>query len=355
MTVAEQIFFGNPLRTWLNGLLVTTGVLAVLWIVVRFLLRHLAAFAKKTETDIDDVLAYVGAQTRLPLLAIPALYAGSLLLILPEEVSMWLRVVAWTALLIQVAVWGDALIDFWLADYREEHPDEDGERLTTISAVGFFIRLCLYALVLLLALDNLPGIEVTALIGSLGISGIAVALAVQNVLGDVFASLSIALDRPFVLEDFIEVGEDSGTVEHIGLKTTRIRRISGEELVVGNSDLLNSRIRNYGRMDERRVVFAIGVATETPHEKLARIPTIIREIIEAQSHVRFGRAHFKHFGDSSMDYEIVYYMLVPDYDTYMDIQQAVNLAIVRRFAEEGIQIPYPTQTVYLSQQTEAEP
>ena len=346
----EQVFLGNTVRDWLTALLITTGVLAALWMLVRVVLRRLAAFARRTETDIDDLVAYVGAQTRLGLLAIPALYIGSLVLSLPEAVATWFRVVAWTVFLVQVAVWGDALIDFWLKDYREEVGEEDADRLTTVGALTFVVRLCLYALVVLLALDNIPGIQVTALIGSLGISGIAVALAVQNVLGDLFASLSIALDKPFVLGDFIEVGDESGTVEHIGLKTTRIRRLSGEQLVVGNNDLLQSRIRNYGRMGERRVVFSVAVAGETPHEKLTRIPSMLREILESQPQVRFGRTHFNQFGDFSLDFEVVYYLQDPDYDLYMDTQQAINLAILQRFAEEGIQIPYPTQAVYVAQQ-----
>jgi len=350
MMFNERIFLGNTVRDWLTALLITTGVVAALWMLVRVVLRRLAAFARRTETDIDDLVAYVGAQTRLGLLAIPALYIGSLVLSLPEAVATWFRVVAWTVFLVQVAVWGDALIDFWLKDYREEVGEEDADRLTTVGALTFVVRLCLYALVVLLALDNIPGIQVTALIGSLGISGIAVALAVQNVLGDLFASLSIALDKPFVLGDFIEVGDESGTVEHIGLKTTRIRRLSGEQLVVGNNDLLQSRIRNYGRMGERRVVFSVAVAGETPHEKLKRIPSMLREILESQPQVRFGRTHFNKFGDFSLDFEVVYYLQDPDYDLYMDTQQAINLAILQRFAEEGIQIPYPTQAVYVAHQ-----
>jgi small-conductance mechanosensitive channel len=173
-------------------------------------------------------------------------------------------------------------------------------------------------------------------------------LAVQNVLGDLFASLSIVLDEPFVIGDFITVEEYMGTVEHIGLKTTRVRSLTGEQLVFSNSDLLDSRIRNYGRMADRRVSFTLGVACETPYEKLVEIPAIVQEIVEAQPQTRFGRAHFESYGDFSLDYEIVYYMLTSDYDVFMDTQQAINLQILRRFAEEGIQLPYPTQTVFVA-------
>jgi small-conductance mechanosensitive channel len=350
MTLWERAFLGNTLQSWLIALLVTLGALASLWILVRVVLRRLATFARKTRTDVDDLVAGVGVTTRFPLLAMLAVYAGSLPLALPEVLSTWLRVVAWIAFLIQVAIWGDALISFWLNSYQEEHVEEDADRVTTVRALSVVGRLCLYSIVVLLALDNIPGIEVTALIGSLGITGIAVALAVQNILGDLFASLSIALDKPFVIGDLIVVGDDSGSVEHIGLKTTRIRSLSGEQLIVGNSDLLGSRIRNHGRMGDRRVVFSIGVAAETPNEKLKQIPSMIREIIESQQQVRFGRTHFRAFGDFSLNFQVVYYVLEPNYDLYMDIQQAINLAILRRFAEEGIQLPYPTQTVYIGKE-----
>jgi small-conductance mechanosensitive channel len=349
----EATYLGNSGRSWLTALLISTAVLLALWVMVHFVLQRLSSFARTTETDIDDVIAYVGATTKLGLLVVPALYVGSYVLSLPAEVSTWFRVLAWTALLIQAAIWGDATISFWLKDFREEHGDEV-DRVTTVGAVSFVFRLLLYAIVLVLVLDNIPGVEVTALVGSLGIGGIAVALAVQSILGDLFASLSIALDKPFVLGDFVEVGDEGGTVEYIGLKTTRLRRLSGEELVVGNNDLLNSRIRNFGRMGERRVVFAIGVATETPPETLERIPDMMREIIEALPKVRFARAHFIRLSGFSFEYEVVYYVLDPDYDLYMDTQQTINLSIVRRFAAQGIEIPYPTQTVRLAYQEPAD-
>jgi len=350
MTPEELTLLGNPVSAWATAVALTIAVLSALWFLVHIVLRRVAAFAHRTKTDIDDLVAHVGAQTKLSLLTIPALYIGSLVLILPDVVTTWFRVAAVTAFLIQAAVWGDALLDFVLQDYREEYGAEDNERLTTVGALTFVLRLVLYGLIVLLALDNIPGIEVTALIGSLGIGGIAVALAVQSILSDLFASLSIALDRPFVLGDLIVVGSESGTVEHIGLKTTRIRSLSGEQLVLGNSDLLNSRIRNYGRMAERRVVFSIGVAAETPIEKLQAVPSMLREIITGHSHARFGRAHLVKFSDFTLDYEVVYFIQDPDYDLYMDTHHSISLCILQRFAEEGIRIPYPTQVVYVAQQ-----
>jgi len=347
MTFWEWTCLGNTLQSWAIAFLITIAVLTALRLLQRILIRRFAAFAEKTTTDVDDLVARVGTNTRFSLLAILSLYAGSLVLALPKQVTNWIGIVALIALLIQVAIWGNVLISFWLARYQEQHLKEDPAGVSTIRALSFVVRLGLFSIIVLVALDNIPGVEVTALIGSLGIGGIAVALAVQNILADLFASLSIALDKPFVIGDFIVVGDHQGTVEHVGLKTTRIRSLSGEQLVVSNNDLLSSRIRNYGRMSDRRVVFTVGVACDTPYEKLKAIPSMIQEIIGLQQQTRFERTHFKEYGDFSLNFEVVYRVLDPNYDLYMDIRQAINLAILQRFEEEGIELPYPTQTLYV--------
>jgi small-conductance mechanosensitive channel len=202
--------------------------------------------------------------------------------------------------------------------------------------------------VLLLDLYNL-GVNITALVAGLGVGGIAVALAVQTILGDLFASLSIVLDKPFVVGDFLVVDDMLGAVEYVGLKTTRIRSLSGEQLVFSNSDLLSSRIRNYGRMFERRVSFDVGVTYQTPRDKLIKIPVIIRDAVEGQDKTRFDRSHFKAYGDFALVFESVYYVLGPDYNEYMDIQQAINLHLHECFEQEGIEFAYPTQTVFVKQ------
>jgi small-conductance mechanosensitive channel len=206
-----------------------------------------------------------------------------------------------------------------------------------------------WSVVLLLVLDNM-GINITALVAGLGVGGIAVALAVQSILGDLFASLSIVLDKPFVVGDFLIIDDYMGSVEHVGLKTTRLRSLTGEQLVLSNTDLLSSRIRNYGRMQERRALFTLGVTYQTPRDKLRQIPEIIREAIEASEKTRFDRSHFKSYGAYSLDFETVYYVLEPDYALYMDIQQAVNLAIHERFEAEGIEFAFPTQTLFVERE-----
>lgn len=216
----------------------------------------------------------------------------------------------------------------------------------TLAGLRWLILFVAYVLILLLALQNI-GVDVTSLIAGLGIGGIAVALAMQNILGDLFASLTIAMDRPFVIGDFIVVGSDMGTVENIGLKTTRVRSLSGEQLVFGNADLLSSRIRNYKRMRERRVVFGFGVVYATPPETLEAINALVRGAVEAQTNVRFDRCHFHRFGASSLEFEAVYYINSPDYNAHMDAQQAVHLSIVRAFRDGNIEFAFPTQMLYL--------
>ena len=195
-------------------------------------------------------------------------------------------------------------------------------------------------------LQNL-GIDVTALVAGLGISGVAVALALQRILNDLFSSLSIVLDKPFVIGDFIIFGEFMGSIEHIGIKTTRIRSLTGEQIICSNGDLLNTHIRNYKRMQERRVTFKLGVVYQTPANKLQQIPIMVREIIEAQELTRFDRAHFASYGDFALLFEIVYYVLSPDYNIYMDTQQTINLEIFERFQALDIEFAYPTQSLYL--------
>jgi small-conductance mechanosensitive channel len=346
MGILEQTFLENTLTAWLAALVAAAIVFLVLSILKRIIARRVFAWVKGTSTDLDDLVVDLFGRTWYLFLIAVSIYTGSLFLALPQ-IEPLLSTVMVTLFLAQAAVWGTGLINY-LVSRQVKKREEKGINVTALNAAGFLAKALLWTAAVLLALDNVPSVEVDTLIASLGIGGIAVALAVQNILGDLFASLSIVLDEPFVVGDAVTVGEYTGSVEHIGLKSTRIRSLTGEQLVFSNSDLLNSRIRNYGRMDERRVAFTLNVACETPYEKLAEIPTIVRQIIEAQPQTRFSRAHFREYGDFSLQFEIVYHMLTSDYDVFMDTQQAINLEIFRRFAEEDIQLPYPTQTVLMA-------
>jgi len=344
--------YGNQVWAWLAA----TGTLLLVWFAARMILRlvarRLRRLSQRTGTRFDDLLVELLAKTRFVFLLVVSVYSAGLWLTLPTTAETVLGYLFVLALLWQAGYWGSACVTFWINRSVQRRLAEDPSSATTLAAFGFIGKVVIWAIVLLLALENL-GVDITGLVAGLGISGIAIALAVQNILGDLFASMSIVVDRPFVIGDFIIVGELMGTVEKIGLKTTRVRSLSGEQIVFSNSDLLASRVRNYKRMYERRVVFSVGVTYDTPADTVDRIPAMIESIIEAQPDVRFDRSHFSAFGDSALLFESVYYMLSPDYTVYMDTQHAVNVAIMRAFAENGIEFAYPTQTLYVKQSARA--
>ena len=340
-------FLGLTVEAWVTLIAVWTGVSLTLVFLRKFLVLRMRRLAELTSTVVDDVLVSVLQKTKLYFLIALGLYIAVWIAPLTNAMATYISRVAFILLLIQVISWGNQLISDWILRYREQKLEVDAAAVTSMQAVGFIARLLLYTAIILIALDNF-GIDVTALIAGLGVGGIAVALAIQNILGDLFASLSIVLDKPFVVGDFLIVDDYLGTVEQIGLKTTRLRSLSGEQIVFANSDLLNSRVRNYKRMFERRIVFAFGVVYTTSYEKLEAIPGIVRQIIESQDQVRFDRAHFKDYGDFSLNFEVVYFVLVADFNVYMDIQQAINLALLKAFEAESIDFAFPTQTLHFA-------
>lgn len=346
MTILDSTFYGNTVQLWIAALALAATVLFALTIGKAIFVGKLAVLAEKTETQWDDIAVDLLGRTKFFFLFFIALYMGSVVVTLPDKTAVLATKAVVIAFLIQAAIWGDALIAHLVTRFVKQKAERDAAGATTLAVLGFIARVFVWSAVVLLALDNL-GFDITALVAGLGIGGIAAALAAQNVLGDLFASIAIVLDKPFVVGDFIIVGDLMGTVEQVGLKTTRVRSLYGEQLIFSNNDLLNSRIRNYKRMFERRILFSIGVVYHTPYEKLATIPATIREIIDAQENTRFDRAHFKSYGDFALNFEIVYYVKVPEYNVYMDIQQAINFTIFRRFQEEGIEFAYPTQSLYL--------
>jgi small-conductance mechanosensitive channel len=336
----------KPIEMWLLAIAVTIFGFLLLKLVVGLLTRRLDRLSESTSTSIDDGIVAVIKKTKWWLLAVLALYAGSLFTALSERIGQVLDKTLVIALLLQLGIWSSAALKFSLELYRRKQMKKDPAGVTAVNAIGMFANGLLWLAVVLLALDNL-GYNVTALIAGLGVGGVAVALAVQNILGDLFASLSILIDKPFVVGDFLIVDDYMGAVEHVGLKTTRVRSLSGEQLVFSNSDLLKSRLRNYGRMYERRVAFNIGVTYDTSREQLKQIPGIMRTAIERQEKTRFDRSHFFKYGDFALIFETVYYVLGPDYNLYMDIQQAINLEINEAFEAQGIAFAYPTQTLLL--------
>lgn len=350
MRVLEIPFYDNPLKLWLIAVAVGLVTYLFLSLFKRVLAARLQTLAQKTVTPLDDFAVELLASIRFVLLAAIALYVASWVLTLPQTLSKALSVLLMLVLLLQAAVWGTRLVNFVLQQYLATRKTEEEQYAikTMLGPVRFLGLLIVWSFIFLMAMENL-GVDITALVAGLGIGGVAIALAVQNILGDLFASLSIVIDKPFNVGDFIIVGELLGTVEHIGLKTTRVRSLSGEQLVFSNSDLLQSRIRNYKRMFERRVVFGFGVIYQTAYEQLKAIPGIVQKIIEAQQYARFDRAHFFKYGDSSLDFEVVYHVTISEYSIYMDTQQEINLALFKAFEEAGIRFAYPTQTLYIEE------
>lgn len=342
--------FGNPLREWALSAVVLFATLALLFVARHLLRGRLRKLAEATDSDFLKIARHMVGQTKGWFLLLIAMNLSLRSIDANETFDLVFGRLLIIGMLIQFGLWAVAGFGRFMLLRREQQLEEDASAVAAMDIVGFLIQVSVWAFVFLLALDNL-GVNITALVAGLGVGGIAVALAAQSIISDLFASLSIVLDRPFVLGDFLAIDDLYGNVEKVGLKTTRVRSLSGEQLVFSNNDLLNSRIRNYGQMVTRRIVFSIGVVYQTPHQKLERIPSIIKDIVVKQELARFDRAHFRQYGDYSLNFEIVYYVESSDYRLYMDIQQAVNLEIFRRFAEEGIEFAYPTQTLFVDRQT----
>jgi small-conductance mechanosensitive channel len=346
---------GNTTLTW--G--IATGLFLFAWLALLLLRRLVVQRLRKLDQRKNSVAALnvavdVAQATRGWFLFAIALFVGSRFLELPEDVDAWAYRAATIAALLQGGLWLSAGVTKSIKKKREHDLEESPDDVAAMDILSFIARVTIWSLVLLAVLDNL-GVNITTLIAGLGVGGIAVALAAQNILGDLFASLSIVLDKPFVVGDFLSIGDFLGSVENVGIKTTRMRSLSGEQLIFANNDLLSSRIRNYGRMFERRVVFSIGVTYQTPADTLKAIPDLLRDAVESQDQVRFDRAHFQKYGDFALIFEVVYFVLSPNYNKYMDIQQEVNLKIYEEFEARGIEFAYPTQTLFISHQDQPQP
>lgn len=353
--ILQLSFIGNTVWEWLVGVGVFGIVLLALYVFKWFILHRLHRLAKKTDTDVDDLLIESIKVVHWPFYILASFFIGIKFISVPEIIYK----ISYYALLIAIVYYAvrslEKFIDWSINKVAKTEQEglEEGEESEVPEQAGIvklmatLAKIALWAGAVALLLANM-GYDITSLIAGLGIGGIAVALAVQNLLGDLFSSLCIYLDKPFRPGDFINVGTNYGTVKHVGIKTTRIETLEGEELVVSNSQLTSSEIRNFGVMEQRRVVFTLGVVYNTPPEKLKRIPPIIKEIIQEQEKTEVDRVHFKTFGDYSLIFEAVYYVQTTDYIEYMDIQERINLGIAEKFGQEEIEMAYPTQTIHVN-------
>lgn len=342
----DTVFWGNPAKDWS----ISIGIMLLCFIgagiLKKIVLTRLKMLASKTVSNFDDFLIAVLQRSAMPLLYIYAVYAGLRYISLPDQLDRAIHV-ALLALTVFFLI--NALISF--ANYFFQRfisgDDKDGTKIRQLNGILLILKVVLWVIGTIFLVDNL-GYNITTIITGLGIGGIAIALAAQTILGDLFSYLVIFFDKPFELGDFIVISDKSGTVEHIGIKTTRLRTLGGEQLIMSNTDLTNSRVQNFKRMEQRRIVSTIGVTYETSIDKVKRIPEIVRNVIESEAAVRFDRAHFSGFGDFSLNFEIVYYILSADYLQYMNCQQTINLGLLQQFAAEGIDFAYPTQKLFLS-------
>jgi small-conductance mechanosensitive channel len=355
--LSEQPLLGSPLLQWVLFLIFAAVFYIVFRIAVGIVTSRVKAFAEQTETPYDDYVVGVLERTRwyglLGVAVFLAVYVAKL-----GEADNALRSLALVLVFLQVGVWGNGLIKVILEKAFQAARVSEATAQTSAGVVRWFALVLLWGCIFLLILTAF-NIEVTPLIAGLGVGGIAIGFALQQILGDIFCSVALVLDRPFEVGDFIILGDYMGSVEQIGIKTTRIRSLSGEQIIIPNSDLLGSRVRNYKRMQERRIVFGFGVLYSTPVDKLEQIPEMVKEVINGinesgtDKKTRFDRAHFQAFGDSALQFEVVYYVLSPDFNLYMDIQQKINLGLMSRFQAFGIDMAFPSRTLYFDRASTA--
>lgn len=340
----NTIFFGNSVYDYLIAVALLILISAVVLVVKKTILWRLRQWSKKTANRYDDLVIGLIARIRWYFYGAIALYFSFGRLNLTEVFEKWLGYLVIVVIVVQSLFLLHQVVDFFV---KRKFADDDPQSQNTASVFAGLLKAFLWVIGLILVLNNF-GIEVTSLIAGLGIGGIAVALAVQNILGDLFSSFAIYFDKPFEVGDLISVGEHLGTVEKIGIKTTRIRALQGEEVVISNKELTSAQIQNFKKLDERRISFDIGVLYETSKENLKEVTEIIKDSVEETDKVRFERSHFKAFGDSALIFETVYTVLSTEYEDYMNVQESINFKVYEKFKEKGIEMAYPTQTLYLS-------
>ncbi len=349
ISLQNNVLWQNSYYDYLMAFLLFLAIILALKVFQIFIVKRLVSLSEKTKNKLDDLLVNVISKIGLPFYVIIGLYFALKDLVVMDMIHtvvevLFLIIIAYEIVQIVIKVF-----EYVLDNYLNKRARQEGSRVLTISMVRtlkFFVKLFLWAIAILMVLSNL-GINVTSIVAGLGIGGIAVALAAQNILADIFSSFSLYFDRPFEVGDYITIGNDMGTVERIGLKTTRLRTLQGEELIISNQELTSVRVRNFKRMESRRAAVNLGVEYGLSLETLENIPKYLQEIVEKQENVDFGRCYFTQYNDSSLNFELVYFVNSSDYDDYLAANQAINLAIYKKFVKENIPFAYPTQTVYV--------
>jgi small-conductance mechanosensitive channel len=345
-------YWGNTVEAYIVALGIAIAGIIIVRIFKSIVLSRLEKWSKKTKTNLDDYVIRGIEKFVIPLLFYVAVYAGITYLALSPIFIKWLNILSTILIAYFSIVLITSTVKIGINSYLDKKGGS-GEKKREVGGIMIVFNILIWAFGIVFLLDNF-GYNVSSIIAGLGIGGVAIALAAQTVLKDFFSYFVIFFDRPFEIGDFIIVGDKMGAVEYIGIKTTRLRSLGGEQLVFSNTDLVDSRIHNYKRMQRRRVLFKLGVIYQTKADVLAEIPKMIKKIITDQENTTFDRAHFSSYGDFSLNFEIVYYILSSDYNQYMDTQQAINLRIYKEFEEKEIEFAYPTQTLFLEKTDEGD-
>src|SRR5450830_161640 len=336
-------FLSIPAYQWLVALVITLLAFFAMHALWQVLLKKLTAMVQKTTSSLDDIFVEVLGSTQKLTLTLFAMLIGMHFLELPTKWESRLDHISFIIIGVQIAIWLSKGITVWS---RLQPTEKDGPVPNPVitSMLSWVFKAVIWSIIFLTILANV-GVNITAFVASLGVGGVAVALAVQSILSDLFASLAIGLDKPFVIGDFVVFGDVAGSIERVGLKTTHIRSISGEQIVCSNTELLKNTIHNYKRMSERRVVFSFGITYDTPLATIAQIPDVAKKAIEQSSDTRFDRAHFKEFGANALNFEVVYFITSTDFNLYMDIQQSINLYLMSEFQKMEVKFALPAVTL----------
>jgi small-conductance mechanosensitive channel len=346
--LSERILYGNSFADWAAAGIVVIAVWSGLWILRRLIASRYRQYATAhqttaRQTTLVRLIFYLLGNTKQILFLAIALYVCQEVLAFPPRAEHILSNAVLILCLLQVGLWAGGSLRFYL-ELKEMERGPDRVFAGSLNIIHFVAGMLIWSLVILVALENL-GVNITALLAGLGVGGVAVALALQNVLGDLFASLSIALDKPFAVGDTLTIDTFTGAVERIGIKTTRLRSETGEQIILSNADILKSRVRNFGRASEQRALATIRVTYATPAEKLQGIPKLLENIVRQQANARFERCHLKSLGDSCLHFELSYFVEQPKINPLLDLQQAVNFRILDEFRRAGIEFAFPMQRV----------
>jgi small-conductance mechanosensitive channel len=341
--ITDRLIFGNSIADWVHAGVAAVAVWTVLWILRWLVASRYRRFAATNQPTPIRLLAHLIGNTRQMLFLGFALIAADECLTLPAKLQHVVSNAALILILLQMGIWAGRALRFYL-ELKEQERGADRNFAGSLDIINFVARLLIWSLLCLVALDNL-GVNITALLAGLGVGGVAVALALQNILGDLFASLSIALDKPFAVGDNLTIDSFVGVVEHIGIKTTRLRSETGEQIILSNADLIKSRVRNFGRAAEQRALATIRVRYDTPSDKIQKVPKLLERIVREQPNTRFERCHLKTLGEYDLQFELSYFVRQPKLYPLLDLQQAVNFRIIEEFRQQDIGFAYPTQRV----------